>query len=323
MTPSGSRPALIVNVSSRSGAAAFETARDTLTAYGVDLGRCLAVRPEAVRDAVKEAVQHGHRTLIVGGGDGTISCAAGLLADLPAEARPVLGVLPLGTANDFARTLGIPSRLEDACATIAGGKVVDVDLGRANGAPFLNAASVGLTAAVTRALRPGLKKRLGRLAYPLATLSAYREHLPFAARLTFPHGDLPQVELSDLLQVTVGNGRHYGGGNTVAPEAGIDDHRLDVYAIRSGRLRDYASIARRLRSGAFVEHDRVLHVTTRAVEVSTDEEHPVTLDGEPVGATPTLFEVERNAVDVIVPDDITHLQHDAGMAAGERGTDAS
>jgi len=310
------KAALIVNTASRPGAQAFERARETLTSYGVDLGQSLAVEdPASLPQALKAVVLNGHGLVVVGGGDdGTVTCAAGVLADLPAGARPVLGVLPLGTANDFARTLDLPRDVDSACAVLATGKVVDVDLGRANGTPFLNVASMGLSVGVTRALRPGLKKRLGPAAYPVATAFAYRRHRPFRARLEFPDGDFEPLVLDDLLQVAVGNGRHYGGGNTVAPDAGIDDHTLDVCAIRRGRLRDHVSIARLLRSGSFVEHDNVQHLTTRALRVTTYDDQPVNLDGELAATSPVLFEVERNAIDVVVPRHVTHVRSDADTA---------
>ena len=247
--------------------------------------------------AIGRAVSAGHDLVIVGGGDGTIGCAAGLLAGGDAT----LGVLPLGTANDFARTLEVPSDAAGACAALAHGDVVDVDLGRVDGRALLNVASVGLSVGVADALTPRLKRRLGPLAYPIATLRAYRRHRPFTARLEFPHDDHDPLELDDLLQVAVGNGRHYGGGNTVSPDAGIDDHTLDVYAIVRGRLREHVSIARLLKDGSFIEHDRVHHVTTRAVRLVTHPALPVNLDGEVATTTPALFEIERNALHVVVP----------------------
>lgn len=304
--------ALIVNTGSRRGAAQFEAVQDMLASHGVELGFCRAVEdPKTLPDVVKEAVTSGHRLVVAGGGDGTVSCAAGALADLPTSYGGVLGVLPLGTANDFARTLDIPAGLAAAAHALATGKVVDIDLGRANGSPFLNVASLGLSVEVTGTLSPVLKKRLGPVAYPIATLVAYRRLRPFSARLEFPDGDFEPLELDDLLQVAVGNGRYYGGGNTVHPDAGIDDHRLDVYAIRKGRLRDHLSIARLLKDGTFVDHEQVQHLTTRSVVVHTDEEHPVNLDGEIAATTPVAFEVHRNAVDVVVPQHVTHVRADA------------
>jgi len=306
------RVALLVNGASRRGALAYEPARRALRDAGFRLNRStLLSDPSAIGTEVAAAVRERCSLLLVGGGDGTVGAVAGLLADLPATERPVLGVLPLGTANDFARTLDLPPALPAAVSALATGKVVDIDLGRANGHPFLNVASLGLSVAATRVLRPSTKRRLGPAAYPLAALLAYRRHRPFRARLEFPDGDAAPLDLGDLLQVAIGNGRHYGGGNTIAPDAGIDDSTLDVYAIRTGRLRDHLSVARLLRDGALIHHEHVQHVVTRAVVLATDEPQPVNLDGEIATTSPVDFRVQRNAIEVAVPTHITHLRHDA------------
>jgi YegS/Rv2252/BmrU family lipid kinase len=302
-----SRAALVVNASSRTGSEAYEFARQKLRDLRVPLGECYHVTDAARLPEVFDDIVDRHDVLIVGGGDGTLSTAVDRLA----HRDVALGVLPLGTANDFARTLQIPTDLAAACETIADGKVVDVDLGRVGDNCFVNVASVGLSVGVTKALSPSLKRRLGPLAYPVAALRAYRRHEPFTARLEFPDGDRPDVDLDGLLQVAVGNGRHYGGGNVVSPTAGIDDHTLDVYAIRKGRLRDHTSIARFLRDGTFVEHDNVLHVTTRTVVLHTEPEQAINVDGEVVTSTPKLFAVDRNALVVLVPQDSTAARLDA------------
>lgn len=246
---------------------------------------------------LERVVAGGHDLVVVGGGDGTVSFAAGQLAGT----GTVLGILPLGTANDLARTLDIPGSLDAACTALADGKVVDIDLGRANGWPFLNVASVGLAVGVTESLSPRLKRYLGPLAYGVAAVRAYSRHKPFRARLEFPDGDHGTLELPDVLQVAVGNGRHYGGGNAVSPTAGIDDHILDVYAIPGAPLREHVRIARLLKDGSFVERDGVYHLTTRHVRLVTQPPLPVNLDGEIATATPTDFTIERNAVHVVVP----------------------
>jgi len=290
--------AVVVNTGSRRGADALAATTEQLRAAGFPQVRAWAVEhgPDLPR-VLDEAVASGPDLLVAGGGDGTVSCAAGRVAGTPV----VLGVLPLGTANDFARTLGIPADVAGAVRELVDGRVVDLDLGRVDGRPYLNVASLGLSVGVTEKLSPRLKKRLGPLAYPVATLRAYRAHEPFTARLEFPEGDHEPVELTDLMQVAVGNGRHYGGGNAVSPTASLDDHRLDVYAVVRGRLRDHVSIARTLRSGDLVQHERVHHVTTRALRVVTDPPLPVNLDGEVAATTPATFTVDRNAVHVVVP----------------------
>jgi YegS/Rv2252/BmrU family lipid kinase len=278
--------------------ALHQLAVDTLRQAGVPVTAVYPVVSGAeLAGTLDRVVADGHDLVIVGGGDGTVSCAAGRVAGTDAT----LGVLPLGTANDLARTLEIPSDLPGACDAVAAGKVVDIDLGRANGQPFLNVASVGLSVGVTEALSPRLKRHLGPLAYGIATLHAYRRHEPFRARLEFPEGDHEPVELDDLLQVGIGNGRHYGGGNAVSPTAGIDDHLLDIYAIVRGRLREHVSIARLLKDGSFIEHERVHHLTSRRVRLVTEPLLSVNLDGEIATTTPTDFAIERNAVHVVVP----------------------
>jgi diacylglycerol kinase (ATP) len=301
--------ALVVNTGSRTGSEAFETARMRLTALGVPLHHCYPVSDASrLPEVVDELRDDGCDLVVLGGGDGTMSA----IVDRLAHSGVTLGVLPLGTANDFARTLQIPSDVIAACDAIAHGKVVDIDLGVVGGTNhFVNVASVGLSVGVTRALSPALKKRLGPLAYPVATLRAYRAHRPFTAWLEFPDGDHSPLRLEDLLQVAVGNGRHYGGGNVMAPEAGIDDDTLDIYAIRTGRLRDHISIARFLRDGSFVEHHNVEHLTTRRVRLRTEPGQQINVDGEVVGATPQEISVDRNALDVLVPVTSTGARHDS------------
>ena len=303
------RAALIVNTRSRSGERTFFEALDRLEELGVQLGATYAIRdpvrlPETVREVLQEG--SGYGLLILGGGDGSVSS----VVDFLAHHSVVLGLLPLGTANDFARTLGIPSDIEKACETIAGGTVVDVDLGLAGDNFYVNVASVGLSVGVTQALSPGLKRRIGALAYPTAAIRAFLSHESFAARLTFPDGDHEPVEYERLLQVAVGNGRFYGGGMVVAPDSGIDDRSLDVYAIELGRHRDLIGAARYLKSGDFIRNESVEHYRTERVRLETEPEQPVNIDGEVVTRTPQDFSVVHNALKVLVPPESTAARRD-------------
>jgi len=303
------RAALIVNTRSRTGERTFFQALDRLQDLGVALGPTYAVRdpvrlPETVRDVLDDGSEY--RLLILGGGDGSVSS----VVDFLAHHHVVLGLLPLGTANDFARTLGIPSDIEGACQTIAAGKTVDVDLGLAGDNYFVNVASVGLGVEATRALSPWMKKSVGPLAYQAAAIKAFLNHEPFSARLTFPDGDHEPVEHERLLQVAVGNGRFYGGGMVVAPESGIDDRTLDVYAIELGRHRDLIGVARYLKSGDFIRGQGVSHYRTGWVRLETDPELAVNIDGEVVTRTPQDFSVVHNALKVLVPPDSTAARRD-------------
>lgn len=300
--PALRRAAMVVNARSRTGDEAFERAREWLTELGVPLHAAHRLHdPGRVPETVRAELRDGADLVILGGGDGTIST----VVDFLAGSLPALGVLPLGTANDFARTLQIPGDLRQACETIAAGRVVDVDLGLVGESYFVNVASVGLSVAVTRRLSGRLKRYAGPLAYPMAAARALAGYRPFDARLTFPDADHDPVDLPRMLQVAVGNGRFYGGGNLVSPAAGIDDHTLDVYGIQAGRHRDLLGVARYFRSGQFVHSDSVAHLTTRRVAVETDPPLRLNVDGEIVGRTPQEFSVARNALHVIVPPDST------------------
>lgn len=299
--------AVVINAGARTGAAAREQAVERLQRAGLPVTSVHQLASGAeLPGTLDRVLADGYDLVVVGGGDGTVSYAAGRLAGT----RVVLGVLPLGTANDLARTLDIPGNLAEACAVLAAGKVVDIDLGRANGQPFLNVASVGLSVGVTESLSPTLKRRLGPLAYGVAAIRAYARHKPFRARLEFPDGDHETLELENMLQVAVGNGRHYGGGNAVSPTAGIDDHLLDVYAIPGAPLREHIRIARMLKNGSFVERDGVHHLTCQRVRLVTEPLMPVNLDGEIATATPADFTIERNAVHVVVPQESTSARFD-------------
>jgi len=303
------RAALVVNTRSRTGERAFFQALDLLQELGVPLGVTYAIRdPARLAETVREVLDDGYEFLILGGGDGTVSSVVDFLAGRDV----VLGLLPLGTANDFARTLEIPEDIEDACRTIAEGKIVDVDLGLAGDNYYVNVASVGLGVEATRALSPWLKKSTGPLAYPVAAIRAFLRHQPFSARLSFPEGDHEPVEYGRLLQVAVGNGRFYGGGMVVAPESGIDDRTLDIYAIELGRSRTLIGAARYLKSGDFIKVEGVHHFRTQQVRLETTPDLPVNIDGEVVARSPKDFSVAQNALDVFVPQKSAAASHDVG-----------
>ena len=305
--PERGRAALVVNTRSRTGERAFFSALDRLQELDVPLGVTYAIRdPARLTETVREVIDDGYEFLILGGGDGTVSS----VVDFLAGGDVVLGLLPLGTANDFARTLGIPEDIGDACTTIADGKVVDIDLGLAGDNYYVNVASVGLGVEATRALSPWLKKSTGPLAYPVAAIRAFLRHEPFSARLTFPDGDHEPAGYDRLLQVAVGNGRFYGGGMIVAPESGIDDRTLDIYAIELGRSRNLIGVARYLKSGDFINIEGVHHFRTSRARLETDPNLQINIDGEVVSRTPRDFSVVQNALDVLVPQHSAAARYD-------------
>ena len=244
--------------------------------------------PDILRSEGREA-----DLIILAGGDGTMNLAAEALLEL---GRP-LGILPIGTANDLARTLEIPLSVPDACAVIAAGRVRAIDLGRANGKHFFNVASVGLSAEVTRH-HQGRRKRLLRvLSYPLSVWDAFHAIRPFRVRIRCD-GQETRVR---TIQVTVGNGRHYGGGMTMIEDAAIDDGQLDVYCIKPLSFWALMALFPALRWGRLRDRAPILVWRGCEVLVRTRRRLPVNTDGEITTHTPVEFTVASKALTVFVP----------------------
>jgi len=234
--------------------------------------------------------------LIAAGGDGTVNEVVHGLMDLSRIARPVLGVVPLGTANDFAIGCGIPRDPEEALTLCMEGKGVPVDVGKANEHWFLNAASIGFGAEVTATTPPELKRLLGHAAYTVmgAILATNLHH--YQGKLT-----LPDREIAGSGPVAiVGNGRQAGGGVQVTPRACIDDGLLDVLAVREIPALALLTAARELQELS-PDGEYISYWQTPWAEVQTEEAIPVNVDGEPVRFSSVRYEAVPNAIRLIVP----------------------
>ncbi len=289
---SAAAPALLIaNDKSRRGSeiAPFEAA---LRAGGLEIRRETVERADRLADKIR-AVAGEVSCVLLGGGDGTLHAAGPALRDtgLP------LGILPLGTANDLARSLGIPDQPDAAAAIVLAGRIRSIDVGTVNGIPYFNVASLGLSVAVTKRLSGIMKRRLGMLAYPIAAALTVVKYRRFSAVLM---ADGEEIR-TRTLQVAIGNGQYYGGGNLVNADAEIDDGILDVYSLEPRHWWRLVAMARAFRNG---EHDRIREVRSlrcRTLSVTTKKPHDVSADGEIVTTTPAEFAVLRNAVRVFVP----------------------
>lgn len=288
------RALLVVNARSRRGAMVLGAAVMALKQRGIEPVH----RDCADRDALSPLIV-AHRgevdRVVVAGGDGTINAAArGIL-----ETGLPLGILPAGTANDLARTLGIPEECGAAAGIVAGGRTRRVDLGTVNDHPFFNVASIGLSADLARGLTHEVKRRYGRLGYGLTALGVLARARPFRAVISSARGRPVRVR---TLQIAVGNGLYYGGGMMVEKDALIDDGHLDLYSLELRRAWKLALMARAFRYGEHGAWEEVRAERAEAFEVRTRRPRSVNADGEIVTRTPARFAILPGAIQVFVPD---------------------
>ena len=298
MSPTIRKRALLLrNPKARRGQESLTPLLQRLEAGGLDVTlETFEALPEIARDIVR--LRHRADLVIVCGGDGSVSSAA--LAAM--ESGLPLGIIPMGTANDLARTLDIPMDLVEAAEVIARGETRAVDVGTVNGHAFFNVASIGLSSELAQSLDPALKKRFGRLGYALAALKVLTRASHFGAKIT-EKGRTTEVE---TYQIAVGNGRHYGGGNVVEESAEIDDGHLDLYSLEMKNLWKLALMLRSFRSGTHGAWQEVR--TARCVEfdIETRWPMPINTDGEIVTATPAHFKVRPKAISIFAPATAEH-----------------
>ncbi len=268
-------------------AALHATGHDVL----VRATRSLAHTDEVAAQAVADG-----RVVVALGGDGTVGRAAGAVA----AAGGLLGVLPGGRGNDFARATGLGRDPVAACRVLAHGEERRVDLGAvrsaAGQADFLGIASVGFDSEVQeRVLRSRLP--LGRLVYvagAVRTLAQWR-HARF-------RGSVDGDELDVVgWAVAVANSGVYGGGMRLAPEASVEDGRLDVVTTGATSRRRFLRALPRVFAGTHVSDPSVRVRPARAVELSADRPFRVFADGDPVGALPCSVTVRPGALRVLLP----------------------
>ena len=297
--PGARRALLLVNRHARSGTASIDDALGVLRRGGIEIVEedCSSKRP--IPNAIREQAS-GFDCVIVGGGDGTLNSAAPALL----ETGLPLGVLPLGTANDLARTLGIDPDPVAAAGLIVAGNTRRIDLGEVNGHPFFNVASIGFSAELARELTAEAKRKWGVLGYAVTAMRLLISMRPFRAWIEHD-GTTDAIR---TVQVSAGNGRHYGGGMTVESSAEPDDGCLDVYSLEIRHWWQMLALFPALRSGTQGEWDEVRTFRTTEFTVRTRRRRAINTDGELKTHTPGRFRVLRGAIQVYAPLGIVQAQ---------------
>lgn len=286
------RAVLIVNVHSRKGEALYADACAALSALRITFEPFAVRDPATLGDVVRHAVAGRPDVLILGGGDGTISS----VVDHLVGSEVPLGLLPLGTANSFARSLGLPIDLDEAVNMIAAGHVRRVDLGKIDGDYFANCAAIGMSPLIATTIPKWLKKLGGRFGYLLwAAIQFLRLH-PF--RLTLGEG--AEAVSYSAVEVRIANGS-FQGGTELIEAANVDSGEIVVQIVEGqGRWQ----LAKSWLLSLLKRHEARLTMRdfhAKSIRIDADPPQTISIDGEVLARTPVIASIAPGIVNVIAP----------------------
>jgi len=292
--------ALIFNPAAKGGKARF--LRRHLDAFG---SHCRLMPTQAAGDASRLAAQalaEGCQTIIAAGGDGTINEVVNGIAETPGGLeRALLGVLPMGTINVFARELGLPHRLRDAFDLICGGKETRIDLpvadltlnGQTRRRCFIQLSGAGLDARAVELVSWDLKKKAGPLAYVVAGFKALMEKHPV---ITVEGGG--QRVTGQL--VFMGNGRFYGGSFRFFPKANLADGLIDACVFPQVQAGAILRVGMGMLCGRPLHFAQSAQLQARELVLTSSSRVPIELDGEAAGELPARISIIPKGLRVIV-----------------------
>jgi YegS/Rv2252/BmrU family lipid kinase len=285
---------LIVNPSAGGGrgARALPAVLERLTELGVTTTAQSTRDLNHARELATESAGAGRITVTLGG-DGLAGCVAGVLREHPGS---VMGILPGGRGNDFARANGIPLDPEGACDVIADGTETLLDVGDVDGRTFIGIASLGFDSLANHHANQA-PARLGRGVYLYAALRTLATFHQATFTLTIDG----QPESFTGWSVAAANARTYGGGMIVAPDADLNDGRLDVVLIRGSSRMRFLRTLPKVFKGRHVESPMVDVVRCGELQVATDHPFTVYADGDPIAVTPCTVRAIPDAIRVLLP----------------------
>lgn len=259
--------------------------------------------PGQLGELARQAAEGGAKLLVVVGGDGSVNEVANGIAG---REGVEIAVIPRGTGWDFARTYKIPHKLDGAVDVALGGRARTIDLGRAgyrawDGSDaelyFANVASAGMSGAIAQRANDSTKALGGKASYLWATFAVFARWQNSELRLTVD-GESRAGLMHD---VVVANGRTFGGGMIICPDAEPDDGLFDVLTIGDLTKRDLLMTLPKTYRGRHLPHPKAELLRGAVVTIDADAPLPVELDGEQPGTTPARFEVVPGALRVRVP----------------------
>jgi YegS/Rv2252/BmrU family lipid kinase len=284
--------ALIVNAKSRKGQKLFQRACAAMDGLPFPVDAHAVEDPEDLERTVTTALAKKPQLVILGGGDGTVSG----LVDLLVGKGVVLGVLPLGTANSFARTLGLPLTVEGAIEVLKTGVPKRIDLGMIDDDYFANCAAMGISPQIAETVPHGLKKILGRIGYLGWASWQFARFKPFM--LTIDDGVEPKT--MRVVEVRISNGP-YHGGTWLVDQASINSGEIVVQAVTGRYKRTLAKNWAASFFGHASRHQDTVTFSGKSLKIETRPSLPISIDGEVLAHTPVTAKVAAGAIEVMVP----------------------
>lgn len=284
--------ALIVNAKSRKGQRSFAEACAALKDLPYPVDAHAVKDPGELCDVLARALDKQPDLVILGGGDGTVS---GLTDQLVGK-DIVLGVLPFGTANSFARTLGIPLDIAGAIEVLRTGKPRRIDLGMIDGDYFANCAAMGIAPQIAESVPHTLKKVAGRLGYLSWAAYQFLRFRPF----TLIVGEGAEAQRLRVVEVRISNGPYHGGTELV-DSAEVDSGEIVVQAVvghvKRRLVKNWAASVLRLRA----RNEDVREFHGRSIRLATEPPLPISIDGEVLARTPVTAKIAAGVIEVIAP----------------------
>jgi YegS/Rv2252/BmrU family lipid kinase len=249
-------------------------------------------RPGHAVELARQAAQRNH--MVVGyGGDGTVGDVARGIYGTEAT----LGVLPVGTGNDFARNLNLRLDLPEATATVLGGNLRRIDIGLINGTPFINNCGTGFDAQVMRTMNQSIRFTKGRLAFYLAIAKTFPSFKPFRLELETSDGE---KYTDKAMMVSALNGKVYAAGMMAAPYAEMDDGLIDILIIKALPKAKLLPLISLVAQGKHLNHSGVVMMKARKFSLKTIPSLPLNIDGEINGLTPMDVTMVPRGLKVLV-----------------------
>lgn len=280
----------------------------TLRDSGFDLGVVVTWEAGDARRFACQSVEAGVERIIAGGGDGTVNEVVNGLMSLPKHRRVPLGILPLGSANDFANGAGLPLEPLSALDVALKADPREVDVARLGEQYFLNVASCGIGAEVTSTTPEPLKRVLGGSAYSLMGALKGLSHHYYRGKLSWPEGHIS----TPFFLIALCNGSQAGGGQSLAPSATLDDGLLDVLVVRHfNSVADIKQVLTELeslpQSGDFVSYFQ-----TTGLQFDGEDTLPITLDGESFRVDHFAVELMSGGLELLLPSSSSLLSSASG-----------